>query len=993
MNYDLVWKYSYENSKLYVLENRNKDDSYFELYSPNDNREIDNLSYLKFINIPSILNVLELRYNINKIYTYNGNVLISINPFKKIDHLYRNIRNIKIEEPHIYSIAESAYRGYSKQNQSILVSGESGSGKTENTKYILKYLSYNYAENDKTAQNIINSNHIIEMLGNSKTMRNDNSSRFGKFIKLYIRDKQIIGANIENYLLEKSRITVFNKNERSYHIFYALNSVQLEKYLFRNDYRLLEKTDSTIIDEFKDIGLFLDSLKLFSFSEDHIDRIFYTIKTVLELLDIEDTGNILETLNSSLQKELDYLNIDINTLVFNFKHKTIKVGGEIIHKPLDSENIQVQIKSYCEDLYSDLFDWIISKINIQLGNTSDKYISILDIFGFEILEKNGYEQLCINYTNEILQQIYNRNVLENEQTEYVKEGINWNMIDYNSNNHIVKLFNSKLSIFGIINEQSILGSGSNKNIYNNFKSKLCSSNDIITISNKDYCKQRFNIKHYAGEVQYTVDNYILKNRIKSKNRKIKTNLHLFNNQLDLLSKELNKNRCLFVRCIKPNDTNNSDNYDQQKINDQLLYSGIIEGIKLILQGFPVKVKLDKIQDEFRFLKFNNKDIINILTENKEYGKQFAIGKSKLFLKKDLYNSLLAKNDKLRDKLTIFIQKNIRKWIYRKRFNRMKQKILTIQGFGRIIIAKKKTNILRVKKATKIICNKVYQYFVRCKFLIKKQKSIYLQSIFRKYIQIKKYKKLLITKITKEYLEGLIDLVISNYNEKLLKSAMKILMTYRRFKLNKRLKNRKDVEFLKKKLALKEKEANRKLQIQNENILMEKEELLVIRHRQFLENRDLKKLEREKLDKLKRELKLEEQKRLAELKDEQENHLREQAEKMRVAEELKKRELAKKDLELQNSLLEIEKLKKLLAEKPREDVKINNVNNDYIANKEPSDNFYDISIEEEQSAVKQVSQKLERMYLDLNEKNSRIDFLIKKYRALEQQKKEKNCIVM
>ena len=488
MNYDTVWKYSNNVDNFYKLEKRNKDDSSFELYSSEDNETIYNLSYLKFINIPTILHVLNLRYNTNKIYTYNGNVLISINPFKKIENLYKNIDNsINLDIPHIYSIAEIAYRSVEKQNQSILVSGESGSGKTENTKYILKYLSYNYADNDSTAQKIIYSNHIIEMLGNSKTLRNDNSSRFGKFIKLYISGNKIIGANIENYLLEKSRITVFNKSERSYHIFYALQNSKLTKYKFRDNYRLLTNTDNSIIDEFKDINIFLDSLLKFNFTEKDNDKFFYTIKIVLELLDITNTTSIKETIDVNLEKELKFLNIDIDTLIFNFTHKTIKVGGEIIHKPLDDEYILIQIKSYCEDVYSELFNWIILKINEKLGNKSSKYISILDIFGFEILETNGYEQLCINYTNEILQQIYNKNVLENEQTEYIKEGINWNMINYNSNNHIVKLFNSKLSIFGIINEQSILGSGTDNNIYNNFKTKLCTNNDIITISNTDFC--------------------------------------------------------------------------------------------------------------------------------------------------------------------------------------------------------------------------------------------------------------------------------------------------------------------------------------------------------------------------------------------------------------------------------------------------------------------------------------------------------------------------
>lgn len=981
MNYDTVWKYSNNDDKLYQLEERYDKDSEFELYSPDDDATITNMSCLKFINIPTILNVLELRYRMNEIYSYNGNVLISINPFKKIETLYTKIDDLDIDVPHIYSIAERAYRNYKGQNQSILVSGESGSGKTENTKYILKYLSSKYADNDKTALNIINSNHIIEMLGNSKTMRNDNSSRFGKFIKLYLSGEKIVGANIDNYLLEKSRITVFNKHERSYHLFYALQSPKLETYRFRDNYRLLTETDSSIIDEFKDVDEFLQALSTFDFMSGDLDKIFYTIKIVLELLDIVDVSDFDLKGIGFLTVEFKFLEIDVEQLIFNFKHKTIKVGGETIHTLLEDEYVLIQIKSYCEDLYGELFDWIISKINIKLGTKSDKYISILDIFGFEILEQNGYEQLCINYTNEILQQIYNKNVLENEQMEYIKEGIGWDMINYNSNNHIIELFNAKLSIFGIINEQSILGSGSDENIYNNFKTKLCAKSDIITISNRDFCQQKFNISHYAGEVSYVVDNYILKNRIKSKNRKIKTNLHLFSSQLDVLRRELHKNNCLFVRCIKPNDTNNSDNYNQTKINEQLLYSGIIEGIKLILQGFPVKINLNTLGEEFRFLGINilgngcvgnTKDIIDILIKNKEYGNQYAIGKSKLFLKKDLYNNLLKQNDELRYDLVVFVQKNLRKCLCKKRYIRVLRMTVVVQGFARIVIAKNVTYTLRIARATCIISNRIYTYMIRRGFLMKKQASIYLQSVFRKYNQMVQYTTLLTNKIVKSCLNNLVELCVTEHINYLDRNATTITMLFIRFKLNKRIKNRSDVDYLKKVLAMKEKEVLDKLSEQNECTLMGSEEASVRNYIQSI-----------------RQLKLIEQLRI-----DQQNCKKEQEDK-------RTNELKEKEVELQNSLLEIEKLKQLLKAKNNNSVgdlhvhpnsKINNVRSDYVLKKNDPRKFYDISLDGD-SAVKQVGQKLERMYLDLNEKNTRIDFLIKKYRELEEKKKDKNCRIM
>ena len=214
MDNHFVWKKV--NPSKYNLFKKTEllDEDEYELYNEKDNFSIYNLSKLKIINIPTIMNVLCQRYEKDEIYTYNGKVLVSINPFKMIHHLYDSIENINVKSPHIYSVAESAYRDLHRKNQAILVSGESGSGKTENTKFILKYLSRNYGLDDTISNGIIKCNHLIECFGNAKTIKNNNSSRFGKFIKLFTNsDDRIIGANIENYLLEKSRITAYNNLE------------------------------------------------------------------------------------------------------------------------------------------------------------------------------------------------------------------------------------------------------------------------------------------------------------------------------------------------------------------------------------------------------------------------------------------------------------------------------------------------------------------------------------------------------------------------------------------------------------------------------------------------------------------------------------------------------------------------------------------------------------------------------------------------------------
>ena len=389
----------------------------YQLYDPGDDAGTYNLSHLKFINLPSILHVLRLRYKRDEIYTFNGKVLISINPFKHIDNLYTmealdTCVGMNLDIPHIYSIAEQAANNIRHKNQSILVSGESGAGKTENTKHILKYLSHTYANDDVLAKQILLSNHILEMFGNSKTIKNNNSSRFGKFIKLYFDEVGIIGANIENYLLEKSRISRFSANERSYHIFYCLHDPLLSKYNFPDSFSLYKNNDPNVDDEFKTCSTLLSCFREFMFTEDDIDRVFYTLKIITTLVHSTDFDTLLESVHS-LCDVLGVLDLEASALLASLTEKIFNIGTERIVKKLTNSQIYIAVKTFCEDTYCELFDWLITKINSTIGrHVSERYIGILDIFGFEILNTNSIEQLCINYTNEILQNEFNKYFFE-----------------------------------------------------------------------------------------------------------------------------------------------------------------------------------------------------------------------------------------------------------------------------------------------------------------------------------------------------------------------------------------------------------------------------------------------------------------------------------------------------------------------------------------------------------------------------------------------------
>jgi len=391
-------------------------------------------------------------------------------------------------------------------------------------------------------------------------------------------------------------------------------------------------------------------------------------------MNIKDYGNIEEEIDN-ISETLNQLDLSKEDFILNITKKVFNTKEGPIYKVLNESQIRVRLKSFCEDIYSKLFNSVILKINVQLNKHSKllenetkdlHYIGILDIFGFEIFEENGFEQLCINYTNEVLQNIYNDNILEYEQREYIKDGIDWEFIEYQSNENIIKFFNRKL--LPVINEQSILETGTDNILYGKIV-KL--QNAILSIDDKTKYKNRFTINHYAGDVQYDVMDYIIKNKIKGVGRKVKTNIHIFKKKLDELKKELKKNQCWFIRCIKPNNTNRENDWNDHKIYEQLIYSGIIEGIRLVLQGFPIKILLANIGDEFRFLNYYNSDIVGHIVKSNAYDNKFRVGNTKLFLKRFIYTDLLDKDDVYKNRLGTYLQAYIRGTQRYRQYNRIR----------------------------------------------------------------------------------------------------------------------------------------------------------------------------------------------------------------------------------------------------------------------------------------------------------------------------------
>ena len=745
MDCEQVWiSDTSESNRLYKLGYIDSKDE-FEYYSKDDDESVNNFISLTYVNIPTIMSVLEKRYNIDNIYTFNGEILISINPFKKID-IYNDV--LSENQPHVYTICNKMYSQIDCKNQSVLVSGESGSGKTENTKYMLKFLCNNYSDNRCLSDKIINCNYLIELFGNAKTQRNDNSSRFGKFIKLYVKNTKIIGANISSYLLEKSRISSIDKSEKTYHIFYLLTEKykELSQYKLEKseNYRILLESDyKHTINEFCDLNRFFLVMEQFNFTKQEQNLVILKIQLILKLLNVTCKEDLAIFIHNSTDL-LNNLCINKDDIWCILTQKSITTRNETIIKELSEDEIIVKLKTHVEDIYESIFIGIIDKISSNLDKTSDTYMSILDIFGFEVFESNGFEQLCINYTNEVLQQIFNEYIFRSEQLEYEKENLNWKFIDYQHNDELIKVFSSNLSLFSIINEQSILGSGTDQTIFNNFEKTFTSG--IFSVSDMNRPVKIFTIKHFTGNVDYTVSNYIKKNRKSGKCRKEKTTLQYFMKQLGELKDELNHNNCYFIRCIKPNDQNISDTFEQKKIYKQLLYSGVIEGIKIVLKGYPVKKDLHEIREDFRFFEYYKKySIIDYLSKSNYSKKEYQVGKTKIFMKKDLYDRYYQINNECKKKLAIIIQSHIRRYLGIKNYFYTLYKIILVQSIIRMKIAIVKVRKIRLlhnciiiqSKVRCFICQKSYKKNISAKKLQKNVRMFIYKKKYQRYIADKK----------------------------------------------------------------------------------------------------------------------------------------------------------------------------------------------------------------------------------------------------------------
>ncbi|XP_060754217.1 unconventional myosin-VIIa [Neoarius graeffei] len=675
-----------EGKERRVLE---KEQTSLRLMHPTSVEGVDDMIKLGDLTEASVLRNLLIRHKQDIIYTYIGSVLVAMNPYQLLPiytadqvHLYHG-RRLGELPPHVFAIADCCYYNMQRNqcNQCCVISGESGAGKTESTKLILQFLAAVSGQHSWIEQQILQANPVLEAFGNAKTIRNDNSSRFGKYIEIFFnKDGVIEGAHMEQYLLEKSRVCHQAPLERNYHIFYCLlsgmpkeqkNALSLSdatqfNYLTEGNCITCDGRDDT--EEFAQIRT---ALKVLTFSDRECWDIFKLLAAILHLGNVEFEAGMVNNMDSCEVLSSDHftvaaklLEVDTTHLNTSLTSRTFMTKQEQVTKPLSSEQAVDCRDALAKVIYTRLFMWIFGKINSAIhkqqtsSSHNQKSISLLDIFGFENFVTNSFEQLCINYANEQLQQFFVAHIFKLEQEEYLKEGVTWKNVSFTDNQHTLDLLALQpLNLLSLIDEETHFPKGTDKSMLDKMNNKH--RRNKMYIPPKANHILQFGVRHFAGVVFYDCKGFLEKNRdmlnldiimlfqkssskllrqifetelntcrskpVNNNNnnhhriiitqkkptrvraqgneqrRQISTLSGQFRQSLDSLMKALSLCQPFFIRCFKPNDSKLSMVFDRELCIQQLSYSGILETIKVRKLGYPIQHKFKEFLGRYRVL--------------------------------------------------------------------------------------------------------------------------------------------------------------------------------------------------------------------------------------------------------------------------------------------------------------------------------------------------------------------------------------------------------
>ncbi|XP_059948729.1 unconventional myosin-X isoform X2 [Mesoplodon densirostris] len=698
--------------------------------------------------------------------TYIGSIIASVNPYKTIAGLYSrdamerySRRHLGELPPHVFAIANECYRCLWKRhdNQCILISGESGAGKTESTKLILQFLSaisqqsLDLSSKEKTScveQAILESSPIMEAFGNAKTVYNNNSSRFGKFVQLNICQKgNIQGGRIVDYLLEKNRVVRQNPGERNYHIFYALlagleHEKKEEFYLsVPENYHYLNQSgcvgDKTISDQesFRDVIM---AMEVMQFSKEEVREVLRLLAGILHLGNIEfiTAGGAQVSFKTALGRSAELLGLDPAQLTDALTQRSMSLRGEEILTPLNVQQAVDSRDSLAMALYARCFEWVIKKINSRIKGKDDfKSVGILDIFGFENFEVNHFEQFNINYANEKLQEYFNKHIFSLEQLEYSREGLVWEDIDWIDNGECLDLIEKKLGLLALINEESHFPQATDGTLLEKLHNQHA--------NNHFYVKPRvavnnFGVKHYAGEVQYDVRGILEKNRdtfrddllnllresrfdfiydlfehvssrtnqdtlkCGSKHRR-PTVSSQFKDSLHSLMATLSSSNPFFVRCIKPNMQKMPDQFEQAVVVNQLRYSGMLETVRIRKAGYAVRRPFQDFYKRYKVLTRNvalPEDVRGKCTALLQLydtsNSEWQLGKTKVFLRESLEQKLEKRREEEVTRAAMVIRAHVLGYLARKQYKKVLYCVVIIQKNYRAFLLRRR--FLHLKKA-------------------------------------------------------------------------------------------------------------------------------------------------------------------------------------------------------------------------------------------------------------------------------------------------------
>lgn len=753
---------------------------------------LDDLTQLTHLHEPAVLSSLQNRFDVDKIYTFTGPILIALNPFKHIRNLYdedvlRSFISTKpISTPHVFNTSNASFRGICDRHkcQTVLISGESGAGKTVTTKHVMKFLAIAGAgdgEVTEVEKQVLESNPLLEAFGNARTLRNDNSSRFGKFIELQFQPSspaatqgvegghsRLCGAKVQTYLLEKVRVNDQQEGERNYHIFYeacaavvknggtqykypqvmkrdqvkAEQVLNLDGFADLSNFSYLTRSSCKVLKDQDDIEMFecrIHAMQTIGIKPEDMDSILSSTAAVLHLGNTKfdapasnsEGSVVMSECENSISVASKLLGVGRKELEQVLCNVTRKTRTETLRSPVNVRQAADNRDALAKSIYGMVFTFIVDSANKAIGYRADVklFVGVLDIFGFECFKMNSFEQLCINFTNERLQQFFNQFVFKLEEQLYEREGIPWSALDFPDNQDAVDLLQAKTTgIFAILDEECMVPAGSDTGFCNKVIKTHKGHRRFDEIKVKPTW---FVVKHFAGPVQYCSDMFLDKNKdtlsndiveamgnssnpfianlfrkdikfqelfegAKEEDKRTKKKKYSvsseFKEQLASLMEIVDTTEPHFIRCIKPNPMNVCDTYDRKAVAEQLRYGGVLQVVQVSRAGYPVRINHQECWDDYKIIatptvisglkhlddaKLRAQKLLDHLTKELNippaaHGQSWAVGKSLVFFKQFAYERLKFARLELLIKSVMLIQAH-----WRRRVKQRMYKVLRI----------------------------------------------------------------------------------------------------------------------------------------------------------------------------------------------------------------------------------------------------------------------------------------------------------------------------